>query len=180
MGSAETKRYHLVVFDDPERALTGVIKLRESGFVIDDVHTPFPVHGMPQAMGLCDTRLAYAPLVGGCLGLSVSVWLQIWTHSVSWPLNVGGKTMTAVPAIVPVSFEVTVLLAGLATVAALLWACRLRPNGQIPASQPHPRVNDDRFVVVVTELDGSFEMAHLRALATALDSVQLQECWRVS
>ncbi len=180
MGSAETRRYHVVVFDDPEVALAGVVGLREAGFVIDDVHTPFPVHGMPKAMGLCDTRLAYAPLVGGCLGLSLAVWLQTWTHSVSWPLNVGGKTMTAIPAIVPVSFELTVLLAGIATVAALLIACRLRPKGQIPASQPHPRVNDDRFVVVVTEHDGSFEMAHFRDLAEKLGSVELRESWRVT
>ena len=180
MGSIETKRYHAIVFDDPDLALTGVRGLREAGFVIDDVYTPFPVHGLPRAMGLRDTRLAYGPLVGGIVGLFLAVDLQLWTHTFSWPLNIGGKTMTAVPAIVPVSFELTVLLAGIATVAALFWACRLRPRMKVPASQPHPRVNDDRFVVVVIEQDGSFAMLDFRALTAELGSVELHESWRTT
>ena len=108
MGSTENKRYHAIVFDCPEQTLTGVRELRKAGFIVDDVHTPFPIHGMPEAMGLRDTRLAYGPLVGGIVGLAFAIWLQIWTHSVNWPINIGGKSMTAIPAIIPVSFELTV------------------------------------------------------------------------
>jgi len=178
MGSTENKRYHAIVFDCPEQTLTGVRELRKAGFIVDDVHTPFPIHGMPEAMGLRDTRLAYGPLVGGIVGLAFAIWLQIWTHSVNWPINIGGKSMTAIPAIIPVSFELTVLLAGIATVVALFWACRLRPSTKIPTSQPHIRVNDDRFVVVVIEQDGSFLMSEFRALTTELGSAELHESWR--
>ncbi len=179
MGSAETRRYHVVVFDAPELALHATKRLRTQGYVIEDVHSPFPIHGMEKALGLRETRLAYGPLAGGLVGLTLALLLQIWTHSVDWPLNVGGKSMIALPALIPVSFELTVLLAGLATFVALLWSCRLRPKKGIPVEQPHLRVNDDRFALVVVESDGRFIAEEFRALCKELQSVELIESWRV-
>jgi hypothetical protein len=180
MGSAETRRLHAVVFDDPDKALLAVRGFRSAGYTIEDVHTPFPVHGMVEAMGLRETRLAYGPLVGGIVGLTIAICLQTWTHAVSWPLNVGGKSMTAIPAIVPVSFEMTVLLAGLATFATLLVAARLWPRGRSPASQPHLRASDDRFVVVVVERDGSFVAARFAAMCVDAGSIEVISPWRVT
>lgn len=175
-----SSRVHAVVFDDPHGALHAVHELRKRGFEIQDVHSPFPVHGMEEALGLRETRLAYGPLAGGILGLSLAVWLQTWTHAVDWPLDVGGKSMTAFPAIVPVSFELTVLIAGLATFVALVWSCRLRPIKDAPASQPHPRVNDDRFVVLVVERDGSFVRDRLEALTDELGAEEFIDSWRIN
>ena len=168
-----------MVFDDPDQTLDAVTTLRARGYEIDDVHTPFPVHGMDEAMGLRETRLAYASLIGGAAGLSIALFVQIWTHSVSWPLNVGGKSMIALPALIPVSFELTVLLSGIATVVGLLWACRLRPRKDIPKSQPHIRVNDDRFVVLVIEKDGGFVPERFRTLCAALDPEEVIESWKI-
>ncbi len=168
------------MFDDPDRALGAVTALRAGGFRIEDVHTPFPVHGMEAAMGLRDTRLAYGSLAGGLVGAGLALWLQIWTHSVDWPLDVGGKTMTAVPAIIPVSFELTVLLAGLATFVALAWSCKLRPMKDTPAAQPHPRVNDDRFVVLVVEQDASFVKDDFTALCSQYHPEEVIDSWSVT
>jgi len=169
-----------VVFDDPDTTLVAVRALRAKGYVLDDVHTPFPVHGMPQALGLKDTRLAYGSLIGGTIGLALAVWFQIWSHASDWPLVVGGKSMSAIPAIIPVSFEATVLLAGIATVGTLLAACRLLPRGKEPASLPHGRVTSDRFVVLVAEEDGSFLGPEFTALCEELGSVEILQSWRTS
>ncbi len=180
MGSAETTRIHAVVFDDPDKTLLAVRGLRSAGYTVEDVHTPFPVHGMAEALELRETRLAYGPLAGGIVGLTAAICLQLWTHAVSWPLDVGGKSLLAIPAIVPVSFELTVLLAGLATFLALLVAARLCPCGCLPASQPHGRVNDDRFVILVVEKDGSFVASRFAALCANAGSEEVISPWRVT
>ena len=99
---------------------------------MDDVHTPYPVHGMDEALGLPDTRLGLATLAGGLLGAGVA-FFQFWTHVVDWPLVIGGKSPLALPAQVPVSFELTVLFAAFATVGTFLARRRLFPRIAVAA-----------------------------------------------
>ena len=175
------RRIHTLAFDDPSSALAAVRALRADGFEVDDVHTPYAVHGMDEALGLPETRLGLATLAGGLLGAGVAFGFQFWTHAVDWPLVIGGKTPLALPAQVPVSFELTVLFAALFTVFGLLARRRLFPriDGR-PADQPHPRVTDDRFAVVVVERDGSFDPGRFARLCAALRPVEVVEDWRVA
>ena len=89
-----------MVFDDPDLAVAAVRILGQEGYQIDDVYAPFPVHGMQEAMGLRPTRLPWATLAGGLIGVTTALVLQIYTHTVSWPLNIGGKTHLALPALI--------------------------------------------------------------------------------
>ena len=177
----ERQRVHTVVFDDPEAALNAVRGLRKRGFEIPDVHSPFPIHGMDEAMGLRETRLPWATFIGGLMGISLGLGFQIWTHAVDWPLNIGGKTNIAWQALVPISFEVTVLLAAFATVITLFIRGRLfvRVRPEAPMSQPHQGVTDDRFVVLVKESDGSFSPDRFHALCKQLGAQEVVEAWGV-
>jgi hypothetical protein len=150
--------HHQLVFDDPEVTYDAVKRLKAEGFQVDDVHSPFPVHGMHELLGMRQSRLPWATLVGGTLGLSLAIFLQVWTHSVDWPLNIGGKSFIAAPAMIPICFELTVLLAAIFTVATLLGRSGLYPSAadERPLKQPVDGVTDDRFVVLVAERDGSF------------------------
>ncbi len=156
--SHDRMRQHWLVFDDPETCLSAVQRLRARGYRIDDVHSPFPIHGIEEALGWRETRLPYVTFVGGALGLAIAAVLQIWTHVWDWPLNIGGKTNLALPALVPVAFELIVLVAAFFTVGALLFKGKLRPSasGKRPASQPIDDVSDGAFVVRVVEADASF------------------------
>ncbi len=140
-----------MVFDDPDLAVAAVRILGQEGYQIDDVYAPFPVHGMQEAMGLRPTRLPWATLAGGLIGVTTALVLQIYTHTVSWPLNIGGKTHLALPALIPVGFELTVLFAGLATGLTLLVLGRLYPRlkTETPPEQVIAQATDDRYVVVV-------------------------------
>ena len=164
------RRMHALVFDDPERTLAAVRSLRSEGFDVGDVHTPFPVHGLEEALGLRPTRLAWATLVGGLLGGSLKLFFEIWVHVVDWPMNIGGKPDASIPALIPVTFEITVLVAAFATLGALFVRRRLFPRlrPERPPRQPHPRVTDDRFVVLVMERDASFSPQRFRALCAAV------------
>ena len=179
-GSAP-ERVHTVTFGSPEGALQATRALREAGFEIKDVYTPFPVHGMDEAMGLRETRLPAATLVGGILGLTLGFGFQAWTHNTGWPLNIGGKSNLAWPALVPIGFEVTVLLAAFATVGALLFRSRLFPQGigNTPESQPDPRVTDDRFVLMVVERDASFSIERFQELCEQAGAEEVVAGWRV-
>lgn len=160
-------------FGDPERLLAAVKGLRAAGYRVLDTYTPFPVHGMDEAIGQRPSRLPRACLAFGILGLASAFALQYWTSAVDYPVRVGGKAPGALPAFLPVMFELTVLFAGLGAVASLLVAARLRPRFKVP--DLHPGVNDDRFHLAAEVLAGtSFEQA--RALlegAGALETVLL-------
>lgn len=151
-------RQHWLVFDDPEVCLAAVRTLRGEGYRIEDVHSPFPLHGIEQALGWRETRLPWATFVGGAIGLALAGLMQLWIHMVDWPLNIGGKSLHAIPALVPVAFELIVLFAAFATVGALLFKGGLRPTtkGERPATQPLDGVSDSTFVVRVVEGDGTF------------------------
>ena len=162
-------------FAEPEQLLHAVTHLRAAGHRVLDTYTPFPVHGMDEAMGLRPSRLPRACLAFAALGLALAAGLQIWTSAVDYPLIMGGKPLLAIPAFIPVAFELTVLLAGLGVVASFFLVARMRPRFRIP--DLHPGANDDRFILAA-ELAADVQFpAVARELAGlgALDSSLLVE-----
>ena len=139
--------YLVALFDDPRRLVSAVRAVRARGLRVYDVYTPHPVHHLDDALGLTRSRLPLATLAGGVLGLVSALALELYVSVYDWPLNVGGKPDNSMLAFIPIAFELTILCAGLATVAALLLRCRLFPT-------PHPRVvvaaaTDDQFALVL-------------------------------
>ena len=97
------------------------------GFKKYDAYTPYPVHGLDDAMGLKRSWIPYATFFAGITGAISAAALEIWTSAVDWPINIGGKPMVSFPAFIPIIFELTVLFGGLTTMGALFYACDL-PN----------------------------------------------------
>ncbi len=180
-SEAHRRRFHAVVFTGPEEVLSAVRGLRGAGYDIANVHSPFPVHGLMEAMGVSESRIPWGTFVGGALGCTTAFVLQIWTHTTAWPLNIGGKSDLALPALVPVAFELTILFAAFATFFLLLGRAGLLPRfaSGTPRLQPHLRVNDDRFVVLVAETDASFSRESFVAMCEELAPVEIIESWRV-
>jgi hypothetical protein len=176
----DRRRVHALVFDDPHRTLEAVKRLRAEGFDVGDVHSPFPVHGMEEALGMRPTRLAWATLVGGLAGGSLKLLFQSWVHIVDWPMNIGGKPDFSLPALVPVTFELTVLVGAFATLGALFVRRRLYPRvrPERAARQPHRGVTDDRFVVLVLEHDGAFSPRRFEAVCSTLGAQEVTQGWR--
>lgn len=148
-------KFLLGVFDDEARVIGAVKNLRRAGISIHDVYTPYAVHGLDEAMGIKRSRLPVVCFFAGGLGLLFAILFQIWVFTSSWPLNFGGKPFLAVPAFIPVAFEVTVLVGGLVTVAAFLVRSRLFPGSR--ALLLDRAITDDRFVVAIACHDGSLD-----------------------
>ncbi len=144
-------RVQAAVFADEGRLLAALSDARALGLDVVDVRSPYPVHGVDELLGVRRSRLPLACLVGGVTGLAGALVFQAWTSAVDWPLDVGGKPWNSLPAFAPVAFEVTVLLAGLATVFGLLVR-----SGLVPWSARQPLdlgATDDRFALLFVRRD---------------------------
>lgn len=117
----------VAMFEGPDALVEAMKKVRAANYRSIDAFTPFPVHGMDDAQGLKRSPIPWVTFCAGITGTSVAFGLQYWTSAVDWPLIVGGKPFNSWPAFVPVMFELTVLFAGISTLLALVFFCRL-PN----------------------------------------------------
>ncbi|XXF79906.1 DUF3341 domain-containing protein [Myxococcaceae bacterium GXIMD 01537] len=159
-------------FDSEERILSATRAAREAGYNIHDVYTPYAVHGLDDAMGLRPSRLTWVTFFAGLTGATAALSLELYTSVVSWPLNVGGKPFNSLPAFIPVAFELTVLFAGLGTVAAFLLRSRLFPGHKRLAL---PRVTDDRFALALGTEGPASEVAEAEETLRKLGAVETKQ-----
>ncbi|MGE0192138.1 MAG: DUF3341 domain-containing protein [Planctomycetota bacterium] len=168
-----SKRWIHGTFEDEHRLLAATSAVREQGYEVEDVFTPYPVHGLPEAMGLEPSRLGVVCFVMGAVGCALALAFQYWTSATDWPINVGGKPFDSLPAFVPIAFEITILFAGLGVVVALFLRCRLGPGAS--SFQPDPRVTDDRFVLVVRLEGATHTAAECQRLLEAYGAVRTED-----
>jgi len=133
-------------FKSSAEIVKAVKTARAKGFTEVETYTPFPIHGMDELLGLKPSIVPWATFLGGLTGFATALFLQVWTSSVDWPLNVGGKPYVSGPAFIPILFELTVLIGGLSTAGFMLAL-----NG-LPTMKPNafdPRISDDRFALYI-------------------------------
>jgi len=151
----------VATFPHVEGLLSAVRRARREMLRVYDVFAPFPVHGLDEAMGIRHTRLPKITLIAGLTGLAFALTLQFYANVLDWPLNVGGKPDNTTLAFIPISFELTVLFGGLATVAAFLLRAKLYPGKRpwLPATG----ITNDVFALILRK--PAAEETHQRALA---------------
>ncbi len=137
----------IAAFGSEDDILGAVRAARQKGYDLHDVYTPYPVHGLEDAMGLKSSRLTYVCFGFAFFGLLAAVLIQFWIGSIDWPLNVGGRPFNSLPAYLPVTFELTVLFGGLGVLLVMFFSTRLFPGKK--AQLMHERINDDYFVMVL-------------------------------
>jgi len=121
------KHYLVGVFNDEDVLLHGVEHIREKGVRIEEVYTPFPVHGLDEALGYKRSRLPIAAFLFGMTGTMLALTMQIWMLGFDWPMIIGGKNFASLPPFVPVTFELTVLLAAFGMVGTFMIVSDLKP-----------------------------------------------------
>jgi hypothetical protein len=107
-------------FENPEDLLTAAHRAREEGYRRMDAFTPFPVHGLAEAIGFHRTGVPLVVLIGGIIGCVGGFLLQYYISVIAYPLNVGGRPLNSWPAFLPVTFEMAVLVAALSAVVGML------------------------------------------------------------
>jgi Protein of unknown function (DUF3341) len=141
------KKFVVGCFDDEQVLFPAVKKVRNAGYKIHDVYTPFPIHGLDKAMGLRETSLHTAGFIYGITGTTTALSFISWVFTKDWPLNFGGKPHFALPAWIPVTFELTVLFAAVGMVLTFCYLCQLAPF--VRKHHFHLRATDDLFVMAI-------------------------------
>jgi hypothetical protein len=132
-------------FETPKALVAAATKAREAGYRFVNAYTPFPVEGLPEALGLRWNWVPLITLLGGLGGGITGFGLQYWVSVIAYPINIGGRPLNSWPAFIPVTFELTVLGAATFAVFGMLALNKL--------PQPyHPVFNVERFSRASTDL----------------------------
>ena len=157
-------------FDNPDSLVAAAQRAREEGYQRMDAFTPFPVHGLSEAIGQPHTRLPLVVLLGGIVGGVSGYLLQLWTMAFSYPINVGGRPLNSWPAFIPVTFELTVLIAALSAVFGMLALNGLpepyHPVFNVPSFELASR---NRFFLCIQSTDPKFDLAGTRRFLEGLE-----------
>jgi len=140
------------MYNDDDILMDAVKEVRAANHHIEEIYTPFPVHGLDKAMGLKGTRIAITAFMYGCVGFVFSIWMMNYMMIEDWPQDIGGKPsftfLQNMPAFVPIMFEMTVFFAAHLMVITFYMRSKLWPFKK--AENPDPRTTDDMFVMEVS------------------------------
>ncbi len=159
------------LYDDDDVLLSAVKQIRSEKHHIEEVYTPFPVHGLDKALGLEETRIAIMAFIYGCIGFCVSIAMMNYIMIEDWPQNIGGKPsfsyLENLPAFVPIMFELTVFFAAHLMVITFYLRSRLWPFKK--AENPNPLTTDDKFLVEIGVHDNEDALKKLLEKTGAID-----------
>ena len=151
------------LYNDDDILMDAVKKVKAKHIHIEDVFTPFPVHGLDKAMGLAPTRLAITSFLYGLTGLSFAIWMTNYMMIQDWPQDIGGKPNFSwflnMPAFVPIMFELTVFFAAHLMVITFYMRSRIWPFKA--AENPDVRTTDDHFLMEIEIHDNEEELTSL-------------------
>jgi len=147
----------LAEFAEPEALLAAVRRARAAGYRKMDAFTPFPVEHLAEELGFHHTALPLIVLIGGLIGCGGGFLLQYWISAVDYPLNIGGRPLNSWPSFIPVTFEMTILVAALSAVLGMLALNRLpMPYHPLFNSPRFALASRNRFFLCIESVDPKF------------------------
>ncbi len=169
---------YVTEFETVPDLIAAAEKVRDAGYTKWDCHTPFPVHGLNDAMGLKPTILPLIVFGAGLTGAAVGIGLQWFTNAFDYPFLISGKPYFSLPANIPVMFELTILFAAITAFIGML-ALNMLPQwffGGFKSSK-FKRVTSDRFVITIEAGDPKFDAVGTKAFMQTLggDDVEAVE-----
>jgi hypothetical protein len=160
----------LAEFENHEVLLRAAQRAYQAGYRSLDAYSPYPVHGLDEAIGVRRTRLPYLVLGCGLLGALTGIALQYWVSAIEYPLNVGGRPFFSWPSFVPVTFECGIFFAAFSAAIGMILANKLpmpyHPLFNVPA---FGRASQDRFFLCVESTDPLFDAEKTRAFLQGLN-----------
>ncbi|MDZ7690110.1 MAG: DUF3341 domain-containing protein [Balneolaceae bacterium] len=148
----------LAEFRNPKELIDAASTVEKSGYKKFDTFAPFPIHGMEKAMGLKKSPLGWIVFAGALVGCVGAVWLMVWVMGYEYPMNISGKPYINLPVMVPITFELTVLLSAFAATFGMIALNKLpRLHNPLFNSERFETASDDGFFVCIEAEDDLFE-----------------------
>lgn len=154
-----SKQYGVLAeFKNPRELIDAAAAVEKSGYKKFDTYAPFPIHGMEKAMGLKKSKLGWIVFGGALVGFIGAVVLMIWVMGYEYPMNISGKPFINLPVMVPITFELTVLLSAFAATFGMIALNNLpRFHNPLFNSDRFGKASDDGFFVCIEAEDELYE-----------------------
>jgi len=164
------------LFNNPDAIISAARKVADSGFTKWDVNSPYPLHGIDKAMKMKPSTLGFVTLVFGLTGVAVALFFMWWTMSVDYPMVIGGKPYFSLPAFIPVTFEVTVIMATVSSVVAMFaFFFGLPRNAHaLHDTEYMKKVSRDHFGIVIESDDPKFDERSTLELLKSLNPISTE------
>lgn len=159
------------IWSDEHKVLEAAKKVYGAGYRKFDAITPYPVHGMEDAIGIRRSSIPWVTLIFGLFGGGFGIFFQWYVAAYDWPINIGGKPFFSLPAFIPVTFETTVLFAALTSVLAMIIF-----NG-LPKVNPkilHPDLTSHKFAILIFEDDNGYEESKVENFLRTLGAEEVR------
>lgn len=160
------------IWTDEHKLVDAAAAVRAAGFTQIEAISPFPLHGIDDAMGIPRSFIPWVTFVFGLIGFSFGTWFTWWASAVNWPLIIGGKPMWSVPAFVPIMFELTILFAALSSVGALIMVCGLP---QVDPPIIDPALSSHKFGLWVPEGSVGYNALKLEQMFKELGAADVKK-----
>ena len=147
-----------------------------AGFRKIDAYSPFPVDGLAEAIGFHYTRVPLIVLIGGIIGCLGGFYLQYWVAAIDYPINIGGRPFNSWPSFIPVTFELTILIASLFAFFGVLALNRLpMPYHPVFNVERFELASRNRFFLCIEAVDSKFELERTRRFLDEIGSLGTYE-----
>jgi hypothetical protein len=169
MAESVTRTVGMVgLYDSPDALFKAAEHVRDAGYRKWDCHTPYPVHGLDEAMGLRESAIPYLTVLAGFVGVGVALLMTGGLSAWQYPIHIGGKALFSWQAFVAICFELFVLLAAVTTMISMVVFCRLgRWHSPLHDSGLMREVITERFAIVLDAADEKYTEDGARALLLA-------------
>jgi hypothetical protein len=163
-------------FDRPESLLAAAHRTYEEGYRKIDAFSPLPVEGLADAIGFHQTRVPLIVLLGGIAGCIGGFYVQYWISVIDYPVIVGGRPYNSWPSFIPVTFELTILVAAFSALIGMLALNGLpmpyHPLFNVPRFALATR---DRFFLCIEAKDPQFDLQTTKQFLISLDAREVSE-----
>ena len=165
-------------FEEHEQVVAAAKRAYAEGYREMDAYSPFPVEGLAEAIGLGYSPVPLFTLMGGIAGGLGAYFMEWYSMGRLYPLNVGGRPHNSWPNFIPITFELTILIAALSTLVAMLALNRLpQPNHPVFNVPEFRRASIDRFFLCIEAQDPRFEAEGVRRFLAGLGAASVKEVW---
>ena len=163
-------------FDTPTDLVSAAERAHQAGYKKIDAYSPFPIEGLAEAIGFQKNRVPLVTLIGGIVGGLTGYLMQYWISASSYPVNVGGKPYHSWPAFIPVTFELTILFAGISAVLGMLALNGLpMPYHPVFNVSRFAFASKDRFFLIVFSSDPQYNSKATRDFLERLNPRSISE-----
>ena len=165
----------LAEFDTPAATMAAAEQVRDAGYTRWDVHTPFPVHGMDEAMGMGNSQVGWFTFACGLTGYTAGMLMIYFMNKYDYDIVVGGKPLFSGFYAFPVSYEMTILLGAFGSLFGMFILNRLpRHHHPLLKNKRFAKVTHDKFYVVIECVDPKYKEAAARQLLEGAGAAHIE------